>query len=388
MRIAGIVAEYNPFHKGHLYQIQTLREMGYEGIVVAMSGNFVQRADSALTDKYLRAEAAVRCGADLIFELPLPYAVASSEDFARGGIRILTATGAVDTVCCGCESSQEQIQEQYQALCRAESAGVIRKQMQNGLSYPAACKAAITTEGTDWSGTPNDVLALGYRKALDRIAPQIPLICVKRKGSFHGNGEDGYESAQSIRRRFTAGEDVSDALPKACYDIIKNAPQAQLHYLERAILAFYRTANPERLKEYYGMREGLERRIFKYADAKNLETLFDAVKTKRYPHSAVRRAVLCGYLGIPSQLPEISYLRVLAFNQRGQKILRTMKHTASLPVCSVLTPQMRRDPVFSPLVETQLRGDEIFTMTLPCPGKRLRDLTECARKISLEQEKF
>ncbi|MBQ2272369.1 MAG: nucleotidyltransferase family protein, partial [Clostridia bacterium] len=102
MKIAGIVAEYNPFHKGHAYQIETLRAMGFDGIVAAMSGNFVQRADTALIDKYARARAAVRGGADLVLELPLPYAMASAEDFAFGGISVLAATGILDAICCGC----------------------------------------------------------------------------------------------------------------------------------------------------------------------------------------------------------------------------------------------------------------------------------------------
>ena len=99
MQIAGIVAEYNPFHKGHAYQIEARQGMGFEGIVVAMSGNLVQRAAPALWDKYTRAEAAVACGAELVLELPLPYAIASGEDFALGGVSVLTATGVVNTIC-------------------------------------------------------------------------------------------------------------------------------------------------------------------------------------------------------------------------------------------------------------------------------------------------
>lgn len=382
MKIAGIIAEYNPFHKGHEYQIQRLRDLGFEGVIVAMSGNFVQRADTAVTDKYRRAAAAVASGADLIIELPLPYAVASAEDFAEGGITVLSATGVVDAICCGCESGDEKNRLQYEALCRAERDGIIGEKMQNGLSYPAACRTAVTESGERWSNEPNDVLALAYRKALHRISPEIPLIAIKRKGNYHGDGEEnGFESAQSIRKRFAAGEDVTKALPPASYSMLKDGEISDLSRLERGMLAYYRTTTPEELKGFYGMREGMAERICNASDAKTLDELYHRVKTKRFPHSAVRRAVLCGYLKIPSQLPKIGYLRVLAFNERGQEILRNMKHKATLPTVSILTPQMRRDPEQSMLVEAQLRGDEYFALTLSEPGDRLRDLTESAQKI-------
>ncbi len=376
MKIAGIVAEYNPFHKGHQYQINLLRDMGYEGIVAVMSGSFVQRADTALTDKYRRAECAVLGGVDLVIELPLPYAVASAEDFGRGGISVLSATGVVNTVCCGCESGDEKNRRQYDALCQAEKTGKIKEKMQSGLSYPAACKEAVLEMGELWSDQANDVLALAYRKAIDQINSQLKLIAIDRKGSFYGDGTEGFESANSIRRRLFAGEEIFDSIPEKTAEMIKTAPLSRLERLERGILAYYRTADPESLECYYGMREGLPQRICNGADS-SLEELYDRVKTKRFPHSAVRRAVLCGYLKLPKVLPEISYLRVLAFNEKGQEILKTMKKTATLPILSSLTHEQKNDP----LAQMQLQGDEIFALTLPQPETRYRDRTESARKI-------
>ena len=376
MKIAGIIAEYNPFHKGHEYQIQRLRDLGYDGIVAVMSGNFVQRADTSLTDKYRRAEGAVCSGVDLVLELPLPYALASAEDFALGGIEILSATGVLDAVCCGCESGEEKNLRQYEALRKAEESGVIKKKMKEGLSYPAACRLAITESGEAWSDEPNDVLALAYRKALDQIAPKLPLIAIERKGNYHG-GSEGYESAESIRKRLALGESVKDSLPAESYEMIKDTPYSDLKRLERGILAYYRTVSPDELKHYYGMREGLPERICKYAGEPTLTELYDQVKTKRFPHSAVRRAVLCGYLKIPAKLPKTTYLRVLAFNEKGQEILKDMKRKATLPMCSRFSTEMKTDL----LVQTQLQGDEIFALTLPEPGKIQQDMTESAKKI-------
>ena len=382
MKIAGIVAEYNPFHRGHRYQTEVLRDMGYEGIVAAMSGNFVQRADVAFTDKYRRAAAAVAAGVDLVVELPLPYAVASAEDFARGGIEMLVALGTVDAICCGCESDETINQKQYESLCLAEKRGMIKEQMQQGLSYPAACREAVRALGGVWSEEPNDVLALGYRKALQAVAPHIPLITIQRKGSYYGDGRDGFESASSIRERIHQGKDWHNALPEPASEHLKNAPLADLSRLERGILAYYRTTSSEELKGYYGMREGMAERICNAADAETLAALYDRVKTKRFPHSAVRRAVLCGYLSLPQHLPPLSYIRVLAFNERGQEILRQAKTTATLPVCMGLTPQMKLDQRTKELVSLQLRGDEFFALSLPKPGPKRWDFLESARKIS------
>lgn len=377
MKIAGIIAEYNPFHKGHEYQINLLRDLGYDGIVAVMSGNFVQRADTALTDKYRRAECAVLGGADLVIELPLPYAVASAEDFGLGGISLLSATGVVSTVCCGSESGDEKNRRQYEALCRAEKLGKIKEKMQMGLSYPAACREAVTEAGEPWSDEANDVLALAYRKALDKIDSKMQLLAIDRKGSFYGDGSEGFESAHSIRRRLLNGEDVTSSLPETTWETIKDASLSQLKRLERGILAYYRTADPKELEEFYGMREGLAQRICGAADAPTLEELYERVKTKRFPHSAVRRAVLCGYLKLPKTLPELSYLRVLAFNEKGQEILKKMKKTATLPILSSLTFEQKNDP----LARLQLQGDEIFALTVPTPETRYKDRTESARKI-------
>ena len=387
MKIAGIVAEYNPFHKGHSYQIETLRAMGFEGIVAAMSGNFVQRADTALTDKYARARAAVRGGVDLVLELPLPYAGASAEDFAFGGISVLAATGILDAVCCGCESGDTKNLAQYEALCRADEAGLIKECLKEGLSYPAACRAAVTALGCEWSDEPNDVLALAYRKALQKIAPHVPLVAIERKGAFHGDETEPFESASSIRRRLSAGEDVSGSVPRGTAEMLDDMQASDLSRLERSILAYYRTGEPDDLAGYYGMREGLTQRICS-ANAATMDELFDAAKTKRFPHSAVRRAVLCGYLRIPAVLPPITYLRVLAFNQRGQEMLRLMKERATLPAVSSLSPAMEADPIHGDMVRIQLRGDEYFALTLPSPLSRRQDFLRTAEKIEVENAQF
>lgn len=387
MKTAGIIAEYNPFHNGHRHQTELLRSAGAEGIIAVMSGNFVQRAEPAIFEKYVRAQAAVIGGVNLVLELPLPYSVASAEDFAKGGITCLAATGIVDWISCGCESSDEENRKQYQALCRAEASGAIRREMLRGKSYPAACRDAVTDQGDAWSDQPNDLLALTYRKALNNIAPDLPLISVRRIGGYH-KSEGGFPCAEEIRAAIRAGVFPETDLPNKTAKRLQNAPIADLSRLERSILTFYRTTNPETLRGCYGFREGLEHRICRESGAENLSQFYENIKTKRYPHSAIRRAVLCGYLGIPANLPNISYLRVLAFDRIGQILLKEMKRTAALPVLSRLSPALCKNPKTAPLAQLQLRGDEVFAETLPHPLPRFRDFTETPAQVGITEGEF
>ena len=379
MNIAGIVAEYNPFHNGHLRQVQFLRRQGFDGVIAAMSGNFVQRAEPALTEKYLRAELAVICGVDLVLELPLPYAVASAENFARGGIGILHATGVVRTVCCGCESDEDDLRVQYQTLQQAEQSGQIAARMKTGEPYTAAGKKAVEALGGTWSNGANDLLYIAYRKALDRLGSPMDLITLKRDTDHRGTG-----SGSAIREKFLHGQNISDDVPLPCAETLRTAPIADFCRIERATAAFYRTAETSDLQKYYGFREGIENRIVRTSDAKNLTEWLDRVKTKRFPYSAVRRAVLCGFLGVTNPLPDLSYIRVLAFNDTGRKILRNMKQTACLPVLSSLT----KEAAETPLGKQQLRGDELFQLTLPLPGARFRDRKETARYCPGTHDEF
>lgn len=347
MRCAGIICEYNPFHRGHAWQIAELRaRMGEEtAVVCAMSGNFVQRGDFAILRAHARAEAAVRGGADLVLELPLPWAISSAERFAMGGVAVLAATGAVDTLVFGSECGDaRRMQEAARVLLSQEFAARLRAALQTGISFAAARECAMREllgEGADVLTRPNDILGVEYCKALLRCgAAMKPLAMVRRGVSHDGGAAEGFASASHIRALLARGEDASGFLTAESAEIYRRecaagrAPVTMAN-AERAMLSHLRGMREEEFAFYDGGGEGLYHRVFDAVGHETtLEDILAAAKSKRYAHARLRRMLLCAYLGVtaeemPARLP---YLRVLACNERGRAVLKKMKKTAEAPI--------------------------------------------------------
>ena len=201
-KTAAIICEFNPFHLGHKRLIDIARERGAENIVCIMSGNFVQRADTALTDKYRRAECAVLGGADLVIELPLPYAVAPAEDFGLGGISLLSATGVVDTVCCGSESGDEKNRRQYEALCRAEKLGKIKEKMQNKVALREGSGEMRVVVGMATCG-----IAAGARPVLNALVEEVNALGLADNVTVSQTGCIGICEYEPVVEVFEAGKE-------------------------------------------------------------------------------------------------------------------------------------------------------------------------------------
>lgn len=219
MKIAGITAEYNPLHFGHLYHIrQTKAALGEDaGIVCVMSGNFMQRGDVAILEKHARAEAAVRCGADLVLELPLTYALASAERFAYGAMSIFDALGNVGYISFGSESGDvSEIERAADVLLRPEMDKLIVENLKDGTSYAAARMASaekISGRRMQVLVQPNDILAVEYGKAIRRLNSDMELLPVKRQGAGHDSLEHAERiSAMELRRRIACGDGVEEPL--------------------------------------------------------------------------------------------------------------------------------------------------------------------------------
>ena len=218
--IAGIIAEYNPFHNGHDYQLQQVKKAGAEGIVICMSGNYVQRCEPALLEKHRRAEIAVKNGADLVLELPFPYHILSAEAFASAGVRLLSSTGVVSSLYFGGEEAEiPLLEDSYRALCEAESCGDISALMKSGMSFPRARAAAMRRRGALFvPEKPNDILAFEYWKAIQKQQSPIRPVLLRRIGDYHADTPSGnFLSASGIRSRLTAGEEVASYLPESSY---------------------------------------------------------------------------------------------------------------------------------------------------------------------------
>ena len=355
----GIVCEYNPFHRGHRKQIGIIREkFGAEtGIICAMSGNYVQRGHPAIFDKILRAEAALRCGADLVVELPVTTALSSAEGFASGGVAVLSRL--CDGLCFGAETADPDLLEQTAwALLGEEFPPLLRRELDKGLSFPAARQAALEKMGL--SGrileSPNNILAVEYCKAIIRQASPMKPLPIFRAGSYHAEEADFENpSATSLRLRLQKGLDVSAYLPEAAGQVFAGASIHTLEAGQRAILGKLRTMSEAEFEALPFGTEGLWRKLMRESRSQaTLEDIASAVKSKRYTRSRIDRMILCAYLGITAEMmnTDIPYVRVLGFSNRGREILNGAKKSGFFVNAG--------QPVIHPLWELEQKWDDLY----------------------------
>lgn len=377
MKVTGIIAEYNPFHKGHQYQIQFLKSTCQpDYVVIAMGGNFLQRGAPALTDKYLRAEMALAQGADLVLELPVRFATASAEGFARGGIRLFTAAGLVNSVCFGTESPDFS---RLQALSRIldEEPGWYRNALSSylkeGFSFPAA-RAMALPEYQDLLQTPNNILALEYLKAIRRYnAGLLPLPVLRAGNGYHDASLSGpHASASAIRERLREDKEhtffsnpsalsaakpfadscspafppeLADALPRETFRLLE-AYYAKLPFLweeDFSLLLHQRLlqSTRESLLQHRDMSEALANRILaKRKEFLSWPSFCEALKTKDLTYTRISRAMTSLLLNLKGPLQKspdapanaLPYLRVLGFRQSAAPLLAALQEKASCPV--------------------------------------------------------
>lgn len=369
MKTAGIICEYNPFHNGHKFQIAQTRKAGATHIICVMSGNFTQRGDAAIFDKYLRAKTALENGADLVVELPTKYSLCAAEGFAAGAVGIIGALGCVDMLSFGSESGD------ISALREASAASEYARQteefahlMKRGKSYPAALAEAVKSYYTDdvyeTLRAPNNTLAVEYLSALDNIGSGIEPFTVPRTGAAHDSKEQsgGFASASLIRKRIAAGEDYSKLAPMI------DAPTADIKRLERAILAKLRGMRAQELEQAYDGANGLAERLFKAVrKANTLEELYFLTKTKRYTLARIRRAVLCSFLDLHKEqlLTPNAYIRVLGMNPRGREILAAAN--CALPIDTSLKALAKTSRAAHKQAAFEERCGDIYSLAFEKP---------------------
>ena len=379
MRTAGIICEYNPFHRGHAWQIDALRaQLGVDtAVVCAMSGNFVQRGDFAILCAHARAEAAVRGGADLVLELPLPWAISSAEGFAAGGVGVLAATGAVDTLVFGSECGDTETLRAVAAVLESDAfAALLRQRLAEGTSFAAAREAAARELLGDRAAVlaqPNDILGVEYCKAIARQNAVMEPLALARKSVGHDGGAvDGFASASHIRRLLTNGGNAAEFLTPESADIYARecaagrAPVTMAN-AERAILSRLRALTEADFAACDSGGEGLYHRFYDAVQHEtSIEDILAAAKSKRYAHARLRRLLLSAFLGLTAELPtRIPYLRVLACNERGREVLKTMKTTAAAPILTKSAQVRRLDAGAQRLFALTARAEEQYTLAYP-----------------------
>ena len=328
MNIGGIIAEYNPFHNGHLYQINKLKE-NCDAVVIAMSGSFVQRGDVAVTDKFTRAKAAVDFGADLVVEIPVAYTLSSAKQFAYGGVSLLQNIGA-DMLCFGVEN--DDISDLLKAAEileneTREQSEKIKSLMQTGYNYPAAVTEVFSDINNDFLTKPNNILAIEYIRACKDLKFKPDFLPVKRFITEHDSdtSSDTIASASYIRKCICNNEDYFSYIPdyKICDVRLISA-------IENAIIADIRMKKSDFFTDNSDIPEGIKNKIIKSALlSQSFSELTEMSKTKSVTAARIRRAILNAYLGINPEICKspISYIRVLAMNSTGAKILKNIKNT-------------------------------------------------------------
>lgn len=353
--IIGITSEYNPFHRGHEYQIRRVRElMGDDcAVVCVMSGNFVQRGEAAIFPKHLRAAAAVECGADLVLELPVPYVLSSAERYAAAAVALFDSLGCVDALCFGSESGDRELLEKTaELLLRRDTDEMIKQMLSTGISYAAARQAAAESiAGRELSilRQRNDILAVEYIKALRRLGSDITPLPIGRRGEF--------KSASEIR----AEDDMLPYLPERARELFGGQARSDMRLIEGAILARLRSMTPEEMRLLPDAGEGLSDRLAAAAvTATDLDSLYSAAATKRYALSRIRRMVMCAFIGIRAgeNTERPPYARVLAIGSRGRQVLRRLPET--LPV--ITKPASGKE---LPLMQLEARATDLYVLSLP-----------------------
>ncbi|MGN0520744.1 MAG: nucleotidyltransferase family protein [Candidatus Fimenecus sp.] len=380
MAVAGVIAEFNPFHNGHKYLLSEARNAAADGVVVVLGGNFTQRGEPALCDKHYRAAAALCNGADLVLELPIAFSLAAAQTFAMGGVGVLAALGFVDTIVFGSECGDiARLSAAADAVTNPRTESALQGCLQKGLPFPAAREAAVRQVFGDALAdvlrSPNDVLGIEYLRAVRAYKAPFSCVAVPRVGNAHdAQSPSGmYASATLLREKIRAGEAVTDFMPQNAYEILQTAVkrhEAPSEYtkLDTAVLGFLRTASPADFAGVPDVSEGIENRILAAAKtAKTLWAVFDAAKAKRYTHARIRRVVLSAFLGLKTDLQQngVPYLRVLGFTKRGKALLRTARDTAKLPIVMRASDIETCSSAAQEMFRLECKSTDIFNLTLP-----------------------
>lgn len=332
MKKIGVICEYNPFHNGHRKQLSYMKEHG--AAICLMSGNYVQRGEPAILDKYVRASAAVACGADLVLELPVTYALRSAEGFAAGGVEIFDRIGCVDALCFGSESGNaESLVQTAKLLLTEQFAHRLRSELASGVSFPCARQNALEDLGGNGAllESPNDILAVEYCKAILQQKSRLAPLVLVREGSYRDSVDKENPSATALREM----QDWTGFVPDEALRVYENAVRAFTADGERAWLARMRFMSERDFAQLPFGSEGLWRKLMHACrEQATLEEIIEATKSKRYTRTRLTRMLLCACLGVTKDLLEqdAPYVRVLALNETGQKLLKEARQVGTIPL--------------------------------------------------------
>lgn len=409
MEIVGIIAEYNPFHNGHLYHLQKAKELtGAKYCVAVMGGNFLQRGEPAFMNKWTRTLMALNAGVDIVIEMPFIFASQDARGFANAGIQILNSLGIVKYIVFGCEDNQMEILNNLAEILKIEPAfykNVLKKEIKNGINFPKIREKALTQYYQKYGGKyngnaidkikqvlrqPNNVLALEYLISLKNINSPIIPIAIKRVGSnyLQERLEGQYSSATAIRRSILKNfskkkknplEGIENSLPAFSYRLIsdelkKGLNPVTISSFEQAIFSQLRRMSADEIKMIHGVQEGLENRLKDGANSSfNLETLIQEVKSKRYTQTRIQRILIHSLFYLTHKEIEMFnqkgplYCRILGITENGKLILKRLKKHSKLPIIIKLSNFLKKikndeDNMVQKLLDYDILSTDLYVL--------------------------
>lgn len=402
MKVLGIISEYNPLHSGHVYHIKaSCEKTSATHTLCVMSGQFVQRGEPAIVDKWARTRMALNAGIDLVLELPVVFSCASAEIFAYGAVRTLQHTGIVDFLSFGSEQGELGSLWRIASVLYEEPIEykeLLKQFLKKGLSFPAAREKALNRHlrelPTNIMDQSNNILAIEYLKALKYLSSSIQPVTIRRQGSSYNNNEivSSFSSASAIRSFISNNKTLTDLtmtdnLPPATIDILnecfnqERGPVFSEHF-SSIIMHLMRSLEPEILKKGPDVNEGLENRLISCAmQTGTLKDFVDAVATSRYPTTRIKRIAANLLWGITKdRLKRIledkncGYLRVLGFNNKGLELLQKMNSSASVPIIvKVSNYRNQLSDLAKEMFEFDIRATNAYVMAFSEPSQRTGD---------------
>ena len=388
-KTVGIIAEYNPFHKGHLHQIEQVGKMGFEKVAVAMSGSCVQRGEIALLSKFTRAKYALDCGVNLVCEIPFPYSCFSAEGFARSGVHILKNLG-VDALSFGSESGDiDLLCSIAQFLLTDEYENTLKGNLALGATFAQAREKAIVDKfslSKEVISASNDILALEYIKECKRIGWDVEFVPIKRKGANYNDlaSKDGFASASGIRQRVgeyrfdSAAEFVPDAvqqnftnrLEQGDYFVADTAFEKAVLFALKKLTAEDFAKLPDCNKE---LSHAFENAV---ANSVTFEQLFENLPTKQYTRARLKRIMLFAFMGYSDSLPDVPpFIRILAMDKKGEEIVKNASGTYALPISHSYRILQDKDENCAKVVKMESFATDVQSLFFKYPAESRQDFT-------------
>lgn len=368
MRIIGLIAEYNPFHNGHLYQINKIKEMYPDSIIIAVvSSCFTQRGDVSVLNKWNKTQIALDNNIDIVIELPFVYATQGSDIFAKGAITILEKM-KIDTLVFGTESDNLDIINLIAdtQINNPNYNIIVKKYLNKGINYPTATNKAVNDLTGYKIDSPNDLLALSYIKQIKIDKQNIKIINIKRTNSYHDNKiKDNIASASTIRKLNLNNKNIDNLIPYNLNYLYKISMNDYYPYLKYKVIE-----EESNLNKYQTVDEGIENRLIKNINtSSNYEELISKIKTKRYTYNKISRMllhILTDFTKEEAKNLKIDYIRLLGFSTNGKKYLNKIKKTIDVPIITgykkniskILDIELKITKIYSLVTNSNLINEE------------------------------